>query len=182
MVQMEIRKIIEKIKPIDGLEEIHKKECLAWIDSGVGIFRVAKPDVPDKHLVSYFCLCDFNRRKILLVEHLKAGLWLPSGGHVEPDEHPRTTVIRECKEELSLEARFWMADPILITSTVTVGLTAGHTDVSLWYILEGDSSVPIKFDQEEFASVKWFSFDDIPYSKSDPHMKRFIEKFSTMLG
>ena len=43
-----------------------------------------KPDVPPKHLVSYFALVDERRGKLLLVDHKLAGLWLPSGGHVEP--------------------------------------------------------------------------------------------------
>ena len=56
------------------------------IESGSPIFRIQKPDVPNKHLVSYFVLFDEHNRKILLVDHKKALLWLPSGGHVEIDE------------------------------------------------------------------------------------------------
>ena len=62
-----------------------------------------KPDVPPKHLVSYFALVDEARGKMLLVDHKLAGLWLPSGGHVEPDEDPRATVVREIAEELNLQ-------------------------------------------------------------------------------
>ena len=43
------------------------------------------------------------------------------------------TVIRECMEELYITAEFWHKEPIFITQTITVGKTAGHTDVSLWY-------------------------------------------------
>ncbi|MFI5343447.1 MAG: NUDIX domain-containing protein [Chlamydiales bacterium] len=38
-----------------------------------------------------------------LVDHKKANLWLPAGGHVEPNEHPRETVKREILEELSIQ-------------------------------------------------------------------------------
>ncbi len=47
-----------------------------------------------------------QQQKLLLVDHKKAGLWLPSGGHVEIDEHPQTTVQREVREELGIEATF----------------------------------------------------------------------------
>ena len=32
------------------------------------------------------------------------------------------------------------------------------------------------FDQEEFNQVRWFSSTDVPYERSDPHMRRCIEK------
>lgn len=74
---------------------------------------------------------DQANEKILLVDHKKAELWLPSGGHVEIDEDPTDTVIRECMEERSVAAEFWSKKSVFITQTVTVGKTAGHTDVSL---------------------------------------------------
>lgn len=31
-------------------------------------------------------------------------MWLPPGGHVEPGEDPWQTVVRECREELHIDA------------------------------------------------------------------------------
>ena len=42
---------------------------------------------------------------MLLVDHRNAKLWLPTGGHVERDEHPWRTVEREAAEEPGIEAR-----------------------------------------------------------------------------
>ena len=95
-----ITDIVRSIEPIDALEQRHRRETLDWIDAGHPLFRVAKPATPPTHLVSYFLLCDVSERKVLLVDHIDAGLWLPSGGHVEPEEHPRETVRREVAEEL----------------------------------------------------------------------------------
>lgn len=176
-----IYNLIATIAPYDDIERAHIRDTLSWIESGSPIFRIQKPDVPNKHLVSYFVLFDEHNRKILLVDHKKALLWLPSGGHVEIDEDPKTTVERECLEELGVRADFWAPDPLFITSTLTVGLTAGHTDVSLWYVLKGDSHATYQFDEEEFNKVRWFRLDDIPYEKSDPHMHRFIEKLKGKL-
>ena len=78
--------------------------------------------------------------------------------------------------------RIILQDLIFITSSMTVGLTAEHTDVSLWYVLKGDHAHSYRFDEDEFDSVKWFAFDEIPYEKSDPHMRRFVEKLSYCLG
>ncbi len=43
--------------------------------------------------------------KVLLVHHRKIGLWLPAGGHIEPDEDPAEAAIREVKEETGLNVR-----------------------------------------------------------------------------
>ena len=170
-----IAEIVAAIEPLDELERKHRDSTIEWIRSGAPIFRTMKPDVPPKHLVSYFALVDAASGKLLLVDHKLASLWLPSGGHVEPDEDPRATVVRELSEELGLAADFMQPDPLFITVT-RVGGDGGHTDVSLWYLLRGDSSHAIEFDRGEFHGVRWFGFDEIPFEMSDPHLRRFVEK------
>jgi 8-oxo-dGTP pyrophosphatase MutT (NUDIX family) len=41
--------------------------------------------------------------KVLLHLHTKTNLWLPPGGHVELDEDPNQTAVREVKEEAGLD-------------------------------------------------------------------------------
>ena len=176
-----IEKIILTLIPFDNIEYQHIQETLGWIRSGAPIFRLQKPDIPPKHLVSYFVLFDERAQKILLMDHKKSQLWLPAGGHVEPSEHPKDTVSRECFEELSICADFWCGFPFFLTSTITVGLTPGHTDVSLWYILKGDKDASYSFDRGEFNTIKWFGWNEIPFKKSDPHMERFIQKLKESL-
>src|SRR5208282_5182487 len=152
--------IVMSIEPLDDLERDHRDSTLEWIRSGAPIFRARKPDVPPRHLVSYFALVDEARGKLLLVDHKLAGLWLPSGGHVEPDEDPKATVVRELSEELNLAADFELDGPLFITVARTVGEAGGHTDVSLWYLLRGDSTRAIEFDRGEFHGVRWFDYDE----------------------
>jgi 8-oxo-dGTP diphosphatase len=180
-VRDKILDLVLGMNPHDPLEKQHIHDTAAWITSGKQIFRITKPDNPNKHLVSYFVMFDQDEEKILLVDHKKAELWLPSGGHVEIDEDPTDTVTRECMEELSVAVEFWSKKPVFITQTVTVGKTAGHTDVSLWYVIKGNSNIEYDFDQEEFSSIKWFGLDEMPYGRSDPHMERFVSKFRGLL-
>jgi 8-oxo-dGTP diphosphatase len=180
-IRTQIRHEVLHIVPFDPLEQAHIEDTLRWIDSGVNIFRIAKPDKPPKHLVSYFVVVDPLHNSLLLGDHIKAQLWLPSGGHVELNEHPKDTVIREAQEEVNLEARFLksMDRPHFLTVTPTVGLTAGHTDISLWYVLQGDVHAPLTFDRTEFTDMNWFTFDEVLQSHPaifDPHMHRFTTK------
>jgi 8-oxo-dGTP diphosphatase len=173
-----IRSELAMIEPLDSLEQAHLAEALAWVDSGVELFRIAKPATPPMHLVSYFAVIDADH--VLLVDHRNAGLWLPTGGHVEPGEHPRDTVVRELQEELNLAPRGPVGAPVMVTCTTTVGLTAGHRDVSLWYVVEGSRKQPLTFDAQEFEAVQWFRFDAVPFQRSDPQMRRFIDKLGSV--
>jgi 8-oxo-dGTP pyrophosphatase MutT (NUDIX family) len=149
-----IRNELAAIAPLDATEHEHLADALAWVDSGAQLCRVVKPATPPKHLVSYFAVVDGEH--ILLVDHKNAQLWLPAGGHVEPGEHPRTTVLRELKEELGITAPHTIDAPLMVTCTITVGLTARHTDVSLWYVVHGDRTQRMKFDENEFHDIRWF--------------------------
>jgi 8-oxo-dGTP pyrophosphatase MutT (NUDIX family) len=128
--------------------------------------------------VSYFALVDAGH--VLLVDHRNAQLWLPTGGHVDPGEHPRETVRRELREELGLEIDGDLSPPLMLTVTGTVGVTAGHVDVSLWYVVESDMRSQFIWDRGEFSDVRWFGFDDVPLGRSDPHMGRFIAKLMNL--
>jgi len=172
---------INKITPTDDLEAGHKKFALDWIESGAGLYRIKKPATPNPHLVSYFAPIDTANRKILLVHHRKANLWLPPGGHVEPDEHPREAAAREMEEELSAPAIFLQESPIFLTVTQTANDPNPHTDVSLWYLVEGSSEREYNYDEGEFHQIGWFSLDNPPTEKSEPHLTRFLDKCSQLL-
>lgn len=170
-----VRSELDAITACDVVEQAHLDDARAWVESGVALCRVAKPASPRKHLVSYFAVVD--RGHILLVDHKNANRWLPTGGHVEPGEDPRETVVRELREELGLVmAVEAIGPPRMVTVTTTVGRTAGHTDVSLWYVVQGSRATPLKWNQHEFNEARWFAFTEAPLERSDPHLGRFLAK------
>jgi 8-oxo-dGTP diphosphatase len=117
---------------------------------------------------------------VLLVDHKKAGQWLPTGGHVDVGEHPRDTALREAKEELFVSPELVTDKPLMITIRETIGITAGHIDVSLWYVMKWDRMKKLKYDEGEFNSIKWFHFDEIPFENPNPNLKRFVKKLKMM--
>lgn len=171
-----IRRELESIDPLDALEQQHRDAALAWVDSGAPLFRTEKPATPPQHLVSYFAVLDGEN--ILLVDHKNARLWLPPGGHVELGEHPRQTVVREIREELGFAPSHEIAEPLMVTCTRTVGMTSGHTDVSLWYVVHASRTQPITYDEQEFDGFRWFGLSEVPLARSDPHLGRFLLKLA----
>ncbi len=177
--------MVSNIRPHDSLEQNHIDDILAWIDSSAPLFRITKPDNPAKHLVSYFVLYDESAGLLMLVDHVKARSWLPPGGHVDPDESPMETVSREAAEELGISARFTKklgANPFFATVTTTKGF-GNHTDVSLWFVIEGSATTRLAYDVSEISGYRWLTPQqilEIDIAELDPHMHRFVQKF-TML-
>jgi 8-oxo-dGTP diphosphatase len=171
-----IRQEAASISPMDTLEHAHQLDALAWIDSGAELCRLSKPATPPKHLVSYFVVIDGEH--LLLIDHRMAQLWLPTGGHVEPGEHPRDAVTREFREELGVALEGSVGKPLMITCTTTVGQTVAHTDVSLWYVVSIARDTVFQIDDSEAASSRWFHHSEVPMERTDPHMGRFLRKLS----
>ena len=177
-MRQSIRALVEAMEPWDAREQNDREAVLGWIDAGAEIFRRAKPATPPQHLVAYFVVVD--QGQVLLVDHKLAELWLPPGGHVEPGEHPSKTVMRECREELGVEADFLSDAPFFVTIEDTVGTTTTHTDVTLWYALRGDVGHDYQFDTGEFHAVRWFGLDTLPIGRRDPNLSRFLAKFTRL--
>lgn len=177
MIRNQIYQTVSSIKPHDIQEKEDIEFVRQWISSGAEIFRISKPDNPKTHLVSYFILVDQEANEVLLVDHKSAKLWLPSGGHVELNEHPSDTVKREIIEELGIKANFLFDEPLFLTiNTTSSEDLSQHVDVSLWYVLKGSKKDVLVFDESEFHGIQWFRWEDIPFDHTDPNMNRFMSK------
>jgi 8-oxo-dGTP pyrophosphatase MutT (NUDIX family) len=174
--------LVAGIEPADDLAREHARDALAWLAGTDDIFRRVKPRTPAPHLVSYFLLVDRPAGSVLLCDHRLSGLWLPTGGHVEPGEHPLDTVRREAVEELGVPARLDAAfqdKPFFLTMTETVGPPATrHVDVSLWFALAGRVGQPLRPDQREFAQVRWWTVAELRRAgreRFEPHLLRALD-------
>ncbi|MGH3875049.1 MAG: NUDIX hydrolase [Pseudonocardiaceae bacterium] len=182
-----VHDLVVGVAPLDEREAQDRITTLQWIQSGAPLFRIARPATPDKHLCVYFALFDDARRSVLLVDHVKAGLWLFPGGHVDDGEDPRTTVLREAAEELRIDGEFHSRfgdEPLFLTVTKTRG-EHSHTDVSFWFVLAADQDMQIEADPREANEVRWFVLDDPAewaHDRFDPHMARFCDKLLARLG
>ena len=182
-----VEDLVAGVAPLDEHEARDRASTLTWIRSGAPLFRVAPPATPEKHLCVYSALFDEERRSVLLLDHVKAGLWLFPGGHVDDGEDPRRTVLRETAEELQVGGEFhprFGDAPLFLTVTQTRG-SHSHTDVSFWFVLTADQGMPIKADPREAHEVRWFDLDDpAVWARGgfDPHMTRFRDKLMARLG
>jgi 8-oxo-dGTP pyrophosphatase MutT (NUDIX family) len=176
-----VHELVAALSPFDALEAGHITGTLRWLESTDDVFRRAKPATPPRHLVSYAAVLDPHTFDVLLVDHLNARLFLPPGGHVEPEEHPAAAARRECREELGIDSPIALGagNPTFLTVTTTIGRDAGHTDVSLWFIIEGSRDMQLTIDEVEFRGVRWWSLPEVTSADGkafDPHFQRFMRK------
>ena len=177
-----ITNLVSGVEPTDDLGREHSRNTLSWLARTDDIFRRVKPLTPSPHLVSYFLLVDRLAGSVLLCDHRLSGLWLPTGGHVEPGEHPFDTVRRETVEELGVTAQPDAAfhdKPFFLTMTETVGSPAmRHMDVSLWFALARRAGQPLRPDQREFAQVRWWTIAELRHAdpgRFEPHLLRALD-------
>lgn len=176
-----ITDLVFGIEPEDNLGHEHRANVLSWLAGTDDIYRREKPRTPSPHLVSYFLLVDRQADSVLLCDHRLSGLWLPTGGHVEPDEHPLDTVRREVVEELGVNAEpdaVFGDRPFFLTMTKTVGAAATrHVDVSLWFALGGRVGQTLHPDQRESIQVRWWTAEELHHADLDrfePHLLRAL--------
>ena len=106
--------------------------------------------------------------KVLLHWHRKLGMWLPPGGHIEPDELPDEAAAREVLEETGVEVelagerREDVEDPVQLHRPAGVQLEnigPGHQHIDLIYFArpKGPSSIRDEFSADR---VGWYAPED----------------------
>ena len=106
--------------------------------------------------------------KVLLHWHRKLGMWLPPGGHIEPDELPDEAALREVLEETGVEVelagerRDDVEDPVQLHRPAGVQLEnigPGHQHIDLIYFArpKGPSGI-----RDEYAADRagWYAPED----------------------
>lgn len=107
-------------------------------------------------------------RRTLLHWHPKIGIWLPPGGHIEPDEDPVQATLREVREETGISGEVVAHEPPLAFRNVTqlpnplriivadVPATPdepAHQHIDLCYAVRPLAGVPVDAPQRDHGFV-----------------------------
>ena len=71
-IRAAIRDEVASILPLDELEEIHRSDALAWIDSGAPLCRTLKSRIDNS---------GFRLSRALEAKHRRGGTWTPIWTH-----------------------------------------------------------------------------------------------------
>ena len=120
--------------------------------------------------------------KVLLIHHRKLNMWLPPGGHIDPNELPDDTVLREVLEETGLEVSivsdqdsYPFSDVRLLARPHHVQLelideTTGHEHIDLVYFSQPVNGT-VLLNQEETNAIRWFSSEDLLADEIVPNVR-----------
>ncbi len=137
------------------------------------------------YMKRHFCASAFiinpYNKKILLVKHKKNRRWTQPGGHIEGNETPEETALREVYEETGLRVRLIgerfpreedFIRPLGIQKnrrTTDDGETHMHIDIIYVAIPNDDNDVVL--NKEETDDIGWFSREELEYIDCFPDIK-----------
>ena len=79
--------------------------------------NLTRDENPLSHLCVYFAAYDPKNKSVFMGKHIKSGLWLFNGGHIDRDESLEDALYREMKEEWGLVQKTNISAPSLFTIT-----------------------------------------------------------------
>lgn len=128
--------------------------------------------------------------KVFLVHHKKFDKWTPPGGHIEENETPDQALIREWKEELSLDVDIMSAYKCAFSgdANATPVPMPFHIDLEregfevphigyFFYVKVHDKNQKINISERELHGTGWFSKDDLLNLKTFDQV-RYLAKFA----
>ncbi|MVT26682.1 NUDIX hydrolase [Nesterenkonia alkaliphila] len=118
---------------------------------------------------------NLDRTRMLMIFHQGLQRWLPPGGHVDPDEFPSDTALREVFEETGIHVRHSGHNPLEMGLNGTTEsqlptpfamaaqlIPESHKDIEhihmdMMYLLEADDTAPLTAQEQEVDDVGWFT-------------------------
>jgi len=103
--------------------------------------------------------------RVLMIRHLRLGIWLPPGGELMDGETPLEAARRELREETGLEGRFPELSDVEGTPPGLIGYEehiAGSKGLHMNFVFVADVDTDEVRPNDEFNEWRWVDhFDDI---------------------
>ncbi|MHA3700983.1 coenzyme F420-0:L-glutamate ligase [Jatrophihabitans sp. YIM 134969] len=158
------RDAVAVLDTVDGqrsLVEAYRGFLAARADA---VWRSCEPG----HVTASALIVSPDASQVLLVAHPRIGMWVQTGGHLEPsDPTVAAAALREATEESGIEGLDLDPRPIDLDVhglTCSLGVPTRHFDVRFVAVAPA-GAVPVR--SEESDDVAWFPWDALPSGVSE---------------
>ncbi len=155
-------KIIESYVPYNSEEEKDKALILEFLKSGLPLYKRENY----AHFTVSAIVLNKTRDQFLFVYHNIYDSWSWMGGHLDGDTDLKRVIIKEVREESGLTDIDFITDEILSLEVLPVNghykrgeYVSSHLHLNVTYLLEADSTAPLRIKPDENRGVKWFPLD-----------------------
>jgi 8-oxo-dGTP pyrophosphatase MutT (NUDIX family) len=131
--------------------------------------RLIQSDNLEDHMCAFFVPVHLESQSVFIGHHVKADMWIPPGGHIEPEEMLEDTVRREFEEELGV---FLESEPITLFAVTVVDLEPKpgkkckrHWD--WWHMVSVPEKTEYDYDRREFFEATWLVLNEALEKMSD---------------
>ena len=130
-----------------------------------------------RHFCASVFVIDRNKKKILLVKNKKFNKWVQPGGHIEENETPEETAIREVYEETGLRVKLLgehFPRESDFVRPLAIQKNRGKNDdlhIDIVYVGETIDQKEGIFDEKESTGIGWFSRNDLENIPVFPDIK-----------
>lgn len=170
---------VSLIMPCDEAEAEDIAETLTWLKHAPAL---NKPENMDQHLGVFSVLLAPDLQSTFLINHRKAQLWLPPGGHVDTGLTFHKAAEAEIQEELGINQPVSVFDgPIFLTRTLTQGLNAGHIDVTAWLTFRSDAIQTYAVQEKEATHGQWIGINQLLSDPQYSSLHRGFRKMKSLL-
>lgn len=132
--------------------------------------------------------------KVLLLWHKKLSMWLPPGGHIDPNELPDEAAVREVKEETGLDVVLLsapsmpqMPGPLQLARPEGIQLediSPGHQHIDLIYFAQPADPAAVRTvaKADEVDRIGWYGRGDLGRIPLTEEVLAWVEKALERVG
>lgn len=134
------------------------------------------------HFSTFFLPYDGKTKKVFIIHHRKADLWLSPGGHIDKGEDLMTTLNREIDEELGIKNRITEGiKPFLLTITpINNSAQSCKEHLDIWYQIPMTGK-EINVNPTEFHASRWVTLSEAQELITDEPNLEALEKIEQLL-
>lgn len=146
---------------------------------------ITRDENPKSHFCIYFAAYCKASRKVFIGHHLKSGLWLFNGGHIDRGESASDALYREMREEWGFEKQSTSPLPSLLTITEIENPMKQTCKVhyDIWNFIPFeivDFNPQTNLLSKEFLEWGWKSIEEATTLMTDPASQEALREIALL--